>query len=334
MHSVSTLTTLPFSASSLTDTSSGESQVIAAGVDRLSLVGDKTPQDVDDIDSLSKAFPIPPRRTKKLSKNRSNSCSTIFEGESLSPNMAERGVQPQVYKRPICEQRSNPELSLRSRPPRPPPPARPLPPRTFTEMDKTHLAGKSRSKQSMGQLPVVIDTRGRRRHSHTPQPKRPPLPYETFVRQTDRHGSCGGSGNPDVETDAQNEEQPDSPDGILSPADYEVVVPVGARLRNVSASTRYNIPTGKLQPRPAGGNKVTDSSKLKAEENIYSTIDDKGTKSPVSFSNDRNEVFRESDSLVKALAKCETAPSSKPRVSPAECVKQESKNETGYYQLQ
>lgn len=130
-----------------------------------------------------KLYPIPPRRTKKV-KIRSRSSSAITSLEQVGSQLTDKKEVPAVSKRPLAEQLSNPELTRKVKPPRPPPPNRQIPPRTYVHPDSKTKQLESNVKADKRGL-VVIDTRGQRRqrYNRSPQPERPPLPYETFVLQ-------------------------------------------------------------------------------------------------------------------------------------------------------
>ena len=198
-----------------------------------------------DEERKDKLVPIPPRRTKKM-KGRSRSSSAISSLEQVGSPLTDKKPLATVFKRPLVEQRSNPELTRKVKPPRPPPPNRQIPPRSYV-----HSASKSNQAKgttALGgdkhQIPsVVVDTRAQRRprNNRSPQPERPPLPYETFVPQkqhinqtdnsrrdhTDDH-SINGS------VAAMRDQLQLEKDGIrvlVTPpsADYEVVIPRNVR---------------------------------------------------------------------------------------------------------
>lgn len=174
--------------------------------------------------------PIPPKRTKRRQKARSQSTTVLLPQKSGSSSTNSK--QPiAVFKRPLGEQHSSPpELGGRVKPPRPPPPVRQIPPRTYTQLDvKTSRA------------PVVIDTRGQRRHSKSPQPERPPLPYETFVSQP--HIRSDGH---DTTTKSQDNKQ-QATSLNTSPAKYEEVV---AGAVDSTSSVTDDIPTNTIRNCP------------------------------------------------------------------------------------
>lgn len=177
--------------------------------------------------TAGKVYPIPPRRTKKASKIRSSSSSTLctlIEDEhphSVADNLAA------VCKRPLREQYSNPELSRKvvSPPPRPPPPRLEVPSQAFMQAGGgSQLPGRRPTDvKQRGRTTVVIDTRGRRRHSDTPKPQRPPLPYETFV--PNMSNQVHENAEKDDDTGSEHNEQCTAMETSTSPADYEEFVP-------------------------------------------------------------------------------------------------------------
>ena len=200
-----------------------------------------------------KAYPIPARRTQKF---RSKSSSTLHSLEECEkPQASAKPLDHVLKKRPLTEQISNPELSQRTKPPRPPPPVRQVPPRTYTQLDVQNSRGND--DKSINRLPVVIDTRGRRRlHSDAPQPKRPPLPYETFVHQSPQHQESRIDHSSNVPTESK--ELREATIVVTPPADYEVAVPPSAGSKSVESTRKL----------PLGGNEIGLFTALNASAKI------------------------------------------------------------------
>ena len=217
-----------------------------------------------DEERRDKLYPIPPRRTKKM-KVRSRSSSAVTSLEPVGRVSTDKNVNA-VFKKPLTGQRSNPELTRKVKPPRPPPPNRQIPPRTYLHPDSKTSQAESTKHRS-----VVVDTRAQRqgRHRRASQPERPPLPYETFVPQkqpshtnSSRQDSDHINGSVATVKDRQQEEDPVKVLVTPPPAEYEAAVP-----RNTAASPRKssvpdNIPTNELSksihpfPGPVRGRKI------------------------------------------------------------------------------
>ena len=220
-----------------------------------------------------KVYPIPPRRTQKFTKFRSKSSSVLYpleENEGSSVSGGAQAPSTSVMKRPLGLQHSNPEMGRgRVKPPRPPPPVRQVPPRTFTQMDMPHLPRGSDGKKSASSSTVVIDTRARRRrHSDSPQPKRPPLPYEAFIPQP-LNGQ--NESKPNVAFEA-NVAQPYEERTTTTPADYEVFATTSGHLSNSSSlsdNSEDETSTGTAEAEAAANSK--QPSKKNAQ--ICSSVD-------------------------------------------------------------
>ena len=194
----------------------------SAGSSHLSLaiVQSQSPQNDK---ATTKAYPIPARRTQKFRWRSNDTLNSIEEFQSLP---ASTKAPVPILKRPLGLQYSNPELSRQMKPPRPPPPVRQAPPKTYTQPD-VHVP-KGMSDKLVSRTPVVIDSRARRqRHSELPLPKRPPLPYETVVPQSPpQHQGSGTDGDGDVHVGIEMQE---TRNVVATPADYEVIVPASSR---------------------------------------------------------------------------------------------------------
>ena len=189
-----------------------------------------------DGERADKLFPIPPRRTQKM-KRRSKSSSAVTSLEQDESRLSTTKLPGGVVKRPLAGQLSNPELGGKVKLPRPPPPNRQIPPRTFTLLDsKTRVVGKNTKLESHG--PVVLDTRAKRRpklSTQTSQPERPPLPYETFVLQkqssnsiSKRESACQIDSAAGILKAPPRENQirvTVTPPPVYTATDYEVAVP-------------------------------------------------------------------------------------------------------------
>lgn len=202
-----------------------------------------------DEEGKDKLYPIPPRRTKKL-KGRSRSSSAISSLEQAG------SLLTTVFKRPLAGQRSNPELTRKVKPPRPPPPKRQIPPRSYVHPTSKSNQAKGTTALGGDKHPsLVVDSRAQRRprNNRSPQPERPPLPYETCVPQkkqpinhtsTDssrqdhtKDHSINGSVTAAMRHRVQREEDEIRVLVTPPPADYEVVVPSNVR------KSSGNIPT-------------------------------------------------------------------------------------------
>ena len=211
-------------------------------------------------------------------KIRSRSSSTIPSLEQDKSPSTDKKV-PGVSKRPLGEQLSNPELSRRVKPPRPPPPNRQIPPRTYTHLDgKTNLV-RSSPKDNRTPVAVVVDTRAQRRqrHARLPQPERPPLPYETFILKKQSHTTCIASGQDATAGDnlgraaAVKEQHGGQMRTMMTtpPADYEVVVPVAASSL-IKCSISGNIPTStNTQPLPSSSEAVAAAGGAKTNDHKF-----------------------------------------------------------------
>ena len=200
-----------------------------------------------DEERKDKLHPIPPRRTKKL-KGRSRSSSAISSLEQAG------SLLTTVFKRPLAGQRSNPELTSKVKPPRPPPPKRQIPPRSYVHPTSKSNQAKGTTALGGDKHPsVVVDTRAQRRprNNRSPQPERPPLPYETCVPQKKpiNHTSTDSSRQDHTDDHSINgrvaamrhrlQREEDEIRVLVTPppTDYEVVVPSNVR------KSSGNIPT-------------------------------------------------------------------------------------------
>ena len=182
-------------------------------------------------------------------KIRSRSSSAISSLEQVGSLSTDKNVNA-VFKRPLAEQRSNPELTRKVKPPRPPPPTRQIPPRTYIHLDsKTNQAENTAKGKHHA---VVVDTRAQRqqRHRRASQPERPPLPYETFVPQKQRSHTNRGRQDTDhingsIATLKDRQQEEDQARVLVTPppAEYEVVVPRTAAASPRKSSASDNIPT-------------------------------------------------------------------------------------------
>ena len=184
-----------------------------------------------------------------------------------------------VFKRPLTGQRSNPESTRKVKPPRPPlpPPYRQIPPRSYVHLDSITKNQAKGTALGGRHHPVVVDTRGQRgqrsnRH-RSPQPERPPLPYETFAPQkqpnhtNSSHGEEDHNGrniNGSLATVKDRQGEGDQAPGLLvtpPPAEYEVVVrrtvvAAGPRKSSVSADNSLVTETNSTGLHPLPGSAV------------------------------------------------------------------------------
>lgn len=190
----------------------------------LSIVQSQGPQSDK---ATSKAYPIPARRKQKFRSKSNNTLNSIEEYHSFPASL--KAPVP-VLKRPLQQQYSNPELSQRIKPPRPPPPVRQIPRRTYTKPD-AHLTKEKSDKSVSLRTPMVIDSRARQqRHSVLPLPKRPPLPYETVVHQSPWHQGSGTDGDGDAHcVGSVTNKLQETRIVVTTPADYEVFMPAATK---------------------------------------------------------------------------------------------------------
>ena len=186
-------------------------------------------------------------------KIRSRSSSATTALEQVESQSTDKKVAPAVFKRPLAEQRSNPELTRKVKPPRPPPPNRQVPPRTYVHPNSKAKQAERDTKDDHHS--IVIDSRAQRRqrHARLPQPERPPLPYETFVLQkqlshinSKRHNADHINSSVVAMKGPQEESQVRVLVTLPPPSEYEEVVcrTAAASLRKSSVSD--NIPIHEL----------------------------------------------------------------------------------------
>lgn len=193
-------------------------------------------------------------------RSRSSSAIASLEQVESKSQSTDKKLPASMFKEPLAGRRSNPELKSKVKPPRPPPPNRQIPPRTYVhprDSGKTDQATKSTALGDRKYCPVIIDTRAQRRqrNNRSPQPERPPLPYEKFVprKQPDSsrqdHNDCSIiNGSVAAVKDQLHKQKEETQNSLLvtpPPAKYEVVVPritVAASHRKSSVSAN-NVPT-------------------------------------------------------------------------------------------